>query len=103
MPAPTTGDLSDFLGTEVNADQAAAVLSVITSMASAYVRGQGITAGEPNDDIRAVILSAAARLVSNAAQVESESMGPFAVTYRGFDGWTIAEKYTLDRYRVKAQ
>ena len=99
---PTAAELSDLLGYPVNAAQAAAVIAIVTSMASAYTRGEGFTDGEPNDDVRAVILSAAARLVTNPSQVESESMGPFSRT-GGFTGWSTAELATLNRYRVRAQ
>jgi hypothetical protein len=104
MPAPDDSDLADFLGIEVNADQVAAVISVTTSMANAYTRGEGFIDGEPNDDIRAVILTASARLLTNAAQVESETMGPFTVQYgSGFQGFTIGEQMTLNRYRKRAE
>lgn len=88
----------------MTADQANAVIQVVTALASAYTRGQGFSAGEPNDDVRAAILSAAARLLRDPSQiVSSESMGPFSVSYRaGFDGWSVAELAALNRYRVRA-
>ncbi|RUP29752.1 MAG: hypothetical protein EKK51_18815 [Mycolicibacterium sp.] len=104
MGTPTSADLAAFTGKELNSDQATAVIQVITSMASAYTRGKGFTAGEPNSDIRAVILSASARLLADTSQiVNQESMGPFAVQFRaGFDGWSVAESYCLNRYRDRA-
>jgi hypothetical protein len=39
---PTTADLSDFVGHAVTAEQGNAVLSVVTALASAYTRGEGI-------------------------------------------------------------
>lgn len=103
MSAPTASDLSALLG-EVDSGQATAVLGVITALASAYTRGQGFTDGEPNNDVRAVILTASARLLSEPSQiVAGEDMGPFAIQYRsGFDCWTVAELAVLDRYRVRA-
>jgi hypothetical protein len=104
MAAPTSADVADYLGTTVDANQANAVIGVVTSMASAYTRGVGFdTNGEPNADLSAVILSGAARLLSNTAGVESENMGPFSVRYGAGFSWTVAEKYVLDRYRKRAE
>jgi hypothetical protein len=105
VATPTSADLASFVGSAVNDDQATAVLSVIVALASSYTRGGGFTAGEPNDDVRAVILSASVRLLRDPSQiVAGETMGPFAITYRaGFDGWSVAELGVLNRYRVRAQ
>lgn len=105
MAAPTSADLAAFTGKELNADQATAVIEVVTAMARSYTRGKGFTAdGEPNDDVRAVILSGSARLLADTSQImQSETMGPFSVQFRaGFDGWTVAESYVLNRYRERA-
>lgn len=104
MAAPTASELGAFVGTELNADQANAVISVVTAMASAYTRGRGFTEGEPNNDVRAVILSAAARLVTDPSQITTDrQMGPFRVSYRPFEGWSMAELYVLNRYRERAR
>lgn len=105
MVAPTANDLSAFTGQAIDAGQADAVISVVTALASAYTRGRGFVAGEPNNDIRAAILTASARLLSDTSQVKSgEQMGPFQVQYRaGFDGWSTAELATLNRYRERAR
>ena len=72
--------------------QGEAVLSVVTALASAYTREEGFTAGEPNSDVRAVILTASVRLLKD----------PFSVSYRtGFDRWSTAELYVLNRYRER--
>jgi len=73
-------------------------------MASAYTRGAGFAGGVPNSEIRAVILTAASRLVSNArGLLWDEAEGPASVSYRSaFNGWTVAEGYVLNRYRVRA-
>jgi hypothetical protein len=78
---------------------------VVTAMASAYTRGQGFTAGVPNNEIRAVILSAAARFLANPrGLLLSETVGPEQIEFRSaFTGWTTGELYVLDRYRVKAR
>ena len=78
---------------------------VITTMAKAYTRGRGFDGDEPNDEIAAVITTAAARLAANGAQISSsETAGPFAHDVRSFfTGWTLAELFVLNRYRVRAQ
>lgn len=105
VSAPTATDLGALMGRAVNSEQATAVLSIVTAMASAYTRGQGFTAGVPNGEIRAVILTAAARLASNTSGLlRDEAEGPSSVSYRSaFTGWTTAELYVLNRYRVRAQ
>lgn len=104
MPAPTYLELAALLGRTVESEQGSAVLQVITAMAKAYTRDQGFTNGEPNEDIRAVILTAAARLLSNPSGLMIDEMeGPAMVAYRSaFTGWTVAEYYVLNRYRVRA-
>lgn len=105
MAAPTATDLSAFTGRELNGDQATAVIQVVTALAGAYTRGRGFTAGEPNKDVRAVILSASARLIADPSQlVSDEQMGPFKISYRaGFEGWSTAELAVLNRHRERAR
>ncbi|BCO71430.1 hypothetical protein [Mycobacterium intracellulare] len=105
MAAPQVSDLAALTGTAISQEQGAAVLTIITAMASAYTRGQGFTAGVPNDEIRAVILTASARLVSNATGLTySETEGPSAIEYSSaFSGWTLGELFVLNRYRRRAQ
>ena len=103
--AVTSTQLAAFLGTTLNTSKADAVLSVITALARSYTRGRGFNFyDKPNEDVAAVILSAAARLYRDPSQIVSqETMGPFSVSYRaGFDGWSVAELGTLNRYRVRA-
>lgn len=93
-----------MLGRQVSPEQGLACLQVVTAMAAAYTRGQGFTGGVPNDEISAVILSASARLLSNPSGLAySETEGPSSVSYHGaFTGWTVAETFVLQRYRVNA-
>jgi hypothetical protein len=105
MAAPTSADLSALMGQDVGAGQAASGLAIITSMAKAHTRGQGFDLnGNPADEIRAVILTASARLLSNAkGLLYDEAVGPESISYRSaFSGWTLIERMCLDRYRVKA-
>ena len=77
-------------------------VNAVTLMARAYTRGEGFNGDEPNDEISAAILTAACRLARNPGQLStSETMGPFGFEVRGgFNGFTLAELATLDRYRV---
>lgn len=77
-------------------------IPVVTTMAKAYVRGG--TGWEPNDEIDAVIVTAAARVVSNPRGLPVDvTAGPFTQSLRGaFQGWTLAELFVLNRYRKRA-
>lgn len=105
MAAPTVSDLAALTGRAVSTEQGTAVLTIVTAMASAYTRGLGFASGVPCDEIRAVILTASARLVSNASGLlYQESEGPSNISYSSaFEGWSIAELFVLDSYRVKAR
>lgn len=83
----------------------ATVVPIITTIAKAYTRGRGFDGNVPNEEISAVITTAAARLAANGPQLAVDrTIGPFTESLRGgFTGWTIAELYVLNRYRVRAQ
>ncbi|UXA05708.1 hypothetical protein KXD96_22810 [Mycobacterium sp. SMC-2] len=85
-------------------NQVSQALSVVTNIAKAYVRSVGFENGEPNDEIASVIVTATARLLRNPGQLAvREEMGPIVVDYHGgFAGWSIAERETLNRYRMQA-
>ena len=105
MPAVNGDSLTEFIGRDAG-DKGEAVISIITAMAKSYTRGAGFnTAGEPNEDVRAAILTASARLLRDPSQIVSgEGMGPFSVSYRGgFEGWSVAELAVLNRYRERAR
>lgn len=111
MSIPMYSDLRKLLGKPPVSvwpgdDQADAVLVVVTAMAKAYTRGNGFDPdGVPNDELRAVILSAACRMIANPRGIDlAESIGPQSVSFRGaFTGWTVAETFTLNRYRKRAE
>ncbi|SHT43343.1 Uncharacterised protein [Mycobacteroides abscessus subsp. abscessus] len=112
MAAPTASDLTTFVGKAVPEDEAEAfaahaeaVIAIVSAHAKSYTRGRGWDAnGEPADDLRAVILTASARLLTNTSQITSDrQMGPFSVSYRPNDGWTTMELYVLNRYRERAR
>ena len=106
MAAPTYTDLGALLGRAVTSEQGGAVLSVVSSMAKAYTRGVGFTADGPNDEIRAVILSAASRLVVNSPNPQAstfETHGPDSFRHEGAPfAFSVSELMTLNRYRVRA-
>lgn len=79
-------------------------MGAVSQMAQAYTRDVGWTAGVPNADIAAVILTAAARLVANPSQLlTDQTTGPESASFRtAWTGWTVPELYCLNRYRVRA-
>nr|WP_255123049.1 hypothetical protein [Rhodococcus sp. 06-156-3b] len=72
---------------------------IVTEMCRAYTRGGGFDP-DPNAEVQAVIVTAAARLVSNPDQV-NQTIGN--VTVQGwFRGFSLPELFVLNRYRVRA-
>ena len=104
MAAVLPQDIVDFLGLGGASDsvaQAGEHLTVITSMVKAYTRGQGFDLdGDPNDEIAAVITTATARLMANPEQIAYDS-GSTSVR-GGFNGFSLAETFVLNRYRKRA-
>lgn len=82
-------------------DQAIAVL---TTVAKAYTRGNGFDGNAPNDDIRAAITLAAARLAANGRQsLDRKKVDDVEREFRSsFQGWSLAELAVLNRYRKTA-
>lgn len=104
----TGSQVAAFLGRSGDATftaPAAYAAQTITMMARAYTRGNGFVDDEPNDEIEAVIVCAAARLAANTSQLShSHTAGVFTETFNnGFQGWTLAETMVLNRYRKRAQ
>ena len=99
-------DVARFLGRDgdQNAiDLATEHLPIITAMVRRYVRGSGFdTDGIPDNDLAAVIVSSAARYVSNPSGTISETVGPFSVRQGIFNGWTLPELAILHAYRRRA-
>jgi hypothetical protein len=98
MPTPANVDALLAGGTD-------AIVPLITTMAKAYTRGHGFDDDEPNDEISAVIITASARLAANPKQLSNaDAAGPFSTNVvGGFTGWTLAEQFVLNRYRVRAR
>lgn len=99
----TGQDVADFLGQGTDTALVALageVVPVITAMVRAYTRGRGFADGEPNDELAAVVTTAAARMVANPEQIQSK-VGSVEIR-GGFQGWTLAETFVLNRYRRTA-
>jgi hypothetical protein len=99
----TGQDVADFLGQSDDMGLVALAgehVDVITAMVKAYTRDNGFTAGEPADELAAVITTATARLVANPEQLETSVGGTYV--RGGFAGWTLAETFVLNRYRKRA-
>ena len=84
MAAPSAADVFAFLGRPVDTDRlehVGAHLSTVTSMVSAYTRGQGFDplTGEPGEDLAAVIVSACARSIGNPSHTITETIGSYDV------------------------
>lgn len=101
----TGQDVADFLGQGDDAafvDLAAQHANIVTAMVRAYTRGRGFDpAGQPFDDVAAVITTATARLLANPEQIETTVGG--VRTGQGFQGFMLAETFVLNRYRRRAQ
>lgn len=99
MTAPDAGTVTSLRSGDV-----AVVLPIVTTLAKAYTRGRGFIDNEPNDEIAAVIATAAARLSGNGEQLARKKVDDveYEYTLRGAFGWTLAEQAVLNRYRVRA-
>ena len=112
MAAPTPVDLANLLGADGVGDdvgqipegQVQEILAIITAIVKSATLGNGFVSGVPAEDLRAVILTSAARLWRHPAQLDyGETKGPESVFFRsGFDGFTVAELYVINRYRRTA-
>lgn len=103
MATVTAQDVADFLGQGDNPELVALAgehLVIITAMARAYTRGGGFYLGDPNEEIGAVITTATARLLANPEQIDY-SVGATRLG-RGFQGWSLAETFVLNRYRKRS-
>lgn len=103
--AVTADDVVRYLGRE--GDQQALSLAgehvrVVTTFVRAYVRKNGFTEGQPNEDLADVIVSATARLVVNPEQAKRVAVDDFSQTFTTLDGFTLPELAVLNLYRKRA-
>jgi hypothetical protein len=84
--------------------QAETHVEAATSFVKAYTRGIGFMFEEPNDELQAVIVTTAARTLSNPGSKQSETAGPYTTSLFKVDtNFTLTERAVLDRYRVRAR
>lgn len=80
-----------------------AQLPIVEAFVHGYVRGRGFYVdGTPTPPLQAVIISAAARLLSNPEQVTWYAIGDYSERPRVLEGYTLAEIGVLHRYRKRA-
>lgn len=72
---------------------------VVTTFVHGYTRGRGFTGRTPGLDIEDVIISATARYLLNPQQAARQQIGDQSITYASLEGFTLAEKAVLHRYR----
>lgn len=74
----------------------------VTLQVRGFTRGRGFSdEGEPADDIRAVIVSAAARSMANPSGMKRMRLGVTDYTPGTYAGWTLAELAILHNYRKR--
>lgn len=101
----TGQDVADFLGRGDDAEFVALAglhVPIVQAIVSAYTRGNGFTAGQPAEDVDAVITTATARLAVNPESTKRESIDDHDITPAVFEGFTLAELFVLNRYRKRA-
>lgn len=103
--AVTATDLVKWLGqpttdTDLMA-QAGQAITMASAMCDAYTRGQHVKAdGSTRPGVDAVVQMSAARMLANP---EGLRYSTGVVTFnQAFEGFTLAERIVLDRYRKKA-
>lgn len=98
-------DVESTTVTALASGAVATVIPIITVMARAYTRGRGFDDdGDPNDEVAAVIATAAARLAANPTGLQSKRIDDVEYRYSlaSSFSWTLAEQAVLNRYRVTA-
>lgn len=91
-----------YVGSPGNSDvieTAVAQIPVVTEYVRGYTRGRGFHDEAPAGPLRAVIVSGAARLVTNPEQVAHFSTGDYSERPAQLAGWTLTELGVLRRYR----
>ncbi|MGI5951828.1 MAG: hypothetical protein ACOX61_08290 [Brooklawnia sp.] len=92
-----------FLGraqTPENVSLAQAHLPIVTMFVRAYVRGNGFDGSGPDaDDLRAVIITATARLMVNPEQARHYQVADYSETPAVLNGFTLPELAVLHQYR----
>ncbi|MFV0430321.1 MAG: hypothetical protein ACK5KO_12960 [Arachnia sp.] len=79
--------------------QATSHTKAVLGFVRAYTRGNGFTAGEPNDELATVVVTAAARTMANPEAVQAQADGPFTRSYFRWNGFNLMEQAVLHQYR----
>lgn len=99
-------DVAEFLGRGSDPKVLAlaeAHLPLVYAFVRAYTRGGGFSDDVgPGDDVRAVIITACARLVTNPEQVSAYTIGDVSERPAVLNGFTLPELAVLHRYRRRA-
>lgn len=107
MPTVLPEDVAKFLGRGDDTELIALAqehLPIVTAFIEAYTRGRGFDElGEPANPLRAVIITATARLVPNPEQMKRYSSGDYSENPAILDGFTLPELAILHRYRRRTQ
>lgn len=107
ISAPSGSDVLTYLGWPSNADLAAQAdqhVQLVVALASNYTRQRGINVvtGQCDWAVRAVVLAASARSLSNPSQSRRIEAGSYSELPASFAGWTLVERVVLDGYRRTA-
>lgn len=102
----TPEELINFMGaTPVSTEIATTSVATAEALIGGYCRGRHVDKeGDYRDGIRAVVITVAARIAANPAQVTTrDSAGEFSRSRgAGFSGFTLAELAVMNRYRRQA-
>ncbi len=101
--ADVLAKLGSFLNRPLTDDtQAPQHVAIVTEFVRAYTRGSGFDInGNANDDLAAVIVTATARLLASLSLMPRREVGPMALVFTPFRGFTVAEMIVLNRYRQR--
>lgn len=98
--APRVAAIVGRVGDADTIATAEAQLPLVAEYVRGYTRGRGFDGDAPAGPLRAVIVSATARLATNPEQVSVYSVGDYSERPAQLAGWTLAEIGVLHRYRV---
>lgn len=98
--APRVAAIVGRVGDEDTIATAEAQLPLVAEYVRGYTRGRGFDGDAPAGPLRAVIVSATARLATNPEQVSVYTVGDYSERPAQLAGWTLAEIGVLHRYRV---
>lgn len=98
--APRVAAIVGRVGDADTIATAEAQLPLVAEYVRGYTRGRGFTDDAPAGPLRAVIVSATARLATNPEQVSVYTVGDYSERPAQLAGWTLTEIGVLHRYRV---